>query len=247
MIKLLLTLFILTTTIISEPLSFPALRKHDRLYEVTSETYRNQDLILSYPQIIGLGDRAKEQAINKTLKNEALKVESLYADADENFHLEMKYAIQAQTPKYLSVMYSGTSVVPDAAYPTNLLFTTNIDILTGERMKLSDIVDINASFIENFKKGKYKPYDPELQIEQEIKESMNEYSDENWVSFFEHADDLGEENAMNVFSYLTDDALGISFGVPHAIGDHAEVEIAYEELKGILHEPIDPRSGERKK
>jgi len=209
---------------------------------VRNETYRNHDIIVNYPQIASLGDRSKEEAINKTLKNEALKVPSLYADADEHLELEMNYSIQAQTPDLLSIVYSGTSVVPDAAYPSNLLFTTNIDILTGERMKLSDIVDINASFIEKFRNGKYKPYDPELQIESEIKESIGEQSEEAWIAFFSHADDLSDKNDMNVYSYLTNDALGISFGVPHALGDHAEVEIPYEELKGILHGFIDSHS-----
>ncbi|WP_239617474.1 hypothetical protein [Cohnella mopanensis] len=247
MIKLLLTLVILATTIFSDPLSFSVLRKHDRHYEVNKETYRNQEVTVNYPQIAGLGNRDREQAINYTLKNEALKVPMLYADDDKNVHLEMNYAIKEQTSNRLSVIYSGMGVVPDAAYPTNLLYTTNMDILTGKRLSLPDIVDIDAGFIETFKNGEYKPYDPELEIGQEIKEWIGEQSDEAWIAAFEQADDLSDKNAMSVYSYLTDDALGISFNVPHALGDHAEVEIPYKELKGSLHESIDSRNGERKK
>jgi hypothetical protein len=42
---------------------------------------------------------------------------------------------------------------------------------------------------------------------------------------------MGEENSSNSFSYFTNDSLGISIGVIHVLGDHAEFEIKYEDIK----------------
>lgn len=52
-------------------------------------------------------------------------------------------------------------------------------------------------------------------------------------------DNIGTEKQSDVFSYLTADSLGISIGVSHALGDHAEFEIRYEEIKdNIIYENI---------
>lgn len=45
---------------------------------------------------------------------------------------------------------------------------------------------------------------------------------------------MGVDNTSFLFSYFTNDSLGISIGVIHALGDHAEFEIKYEELKEVI-------------
>ena len=47
-------------------------------------------------------------------------------------------------------------------------------------------------------------------------------------------DNIGTEKQSDVFSYFTSDSLGISVSVSHAIGDHAEFEIKYQDLKGNI-------------
>jgi hypothetical protein len=44
----------------------------------------------------------------------------------------------------------------------------------------------------------------------------------------------GLQNPDYCFSYFTEDALGISIGVPHVIGDHAEFEIPSRDIQGNI-------------
>ena len=63
---------------------------------------------------------------------------------------------------------------------------------------------------------------------------LDELSNEDLIKKFSEADSLdniGTENQSDTFSYLTNDSLGISVSVPHALGDHAEFEIKYPYIK----------------
>jgi hypothetical protein len=48
------------------------------------------------------------------------------------------------------------------------------------------------------------------------------------------ADIIGSENRMDIYSYLTDNSLGISIGLPNYLGDHIELESDYNSLKPYL-------------
>lgn len=49
---------------------------------------------------------------------------------------------------------------------------------------------------------------------------------------------IGENDQSDVFSYWTEDSLGISIGVSHAQGDHAEFEVLKKEIVPFLKKPI---------
>ncbi|WP_044505067.1 hypothetical protein, partial [Megasphaera massiliensis] len=54
------------------------------------------------------------------------------------------------------------------------------------------------------------------------------------IALFNESDVISDANELGVFTYFTKDSLGISFNVLHALGDHAEFEIAYSEFKDHL-------------
>ncbi len=198
-------------------------------YEITQASYIDKDIKVSYPQITGLVDANKQEKINELIKKEALEILDYYKDVEEEVSLEIKYNIKWKGTNLLSIQYTGLGNIEGAAYPNNLFYTTNIDMNNYKKIKLTDCININEAFEKKVKEGKYVPWDDELNSAIElIKENINSYS---LVDEFSNADSISKENMYNLFSYFTKDSLGISIGILHVIGDHAEFEIKYEDIK----------------
>ncbi|WP_372999651.1 DUF4163 domain-containing protein [Lutispora sp.] len=208
------------------------LGNNDNNYIINELNYsKNDDKFkcnIKYPQISGLSDNEKQKKINRTLKNEAIKVINYYENPYGSVELSIDYKVTLKNPNILSVQYSGVGSVSNAAHPNNLFFTTNINIMTGERLRLKDIVEIDKNFAQKFLNEEFKSMWPEQS------EALEYFTSEEVQEYFKEADSLdniGTEKQSDVFSYLTTNSLGISISVGHAIGDHAEFEIKYQNIR----------------
>lgn len=201
-------------------------------YEITTGSYNDKDvnndkdIKIIYPQITNFSDINTQKTINELIKNEALKILNHFP-YKEKFSLEVNYDIKWKSANLLSIQYSGISYVKGGAYPNHLFYTTNININKGCRIRLKDLVIINEDFVKKFKDGKFIALNP---VHKDI---LKTFTSKDWVKDFNNADSPGNidaESYSGTFSYLTKDSLGISVGVPHAIGDHAEFEIHYQDI-----------------
>ncbi|PWV98551.1 uncharacterized protein DUF4163 [Paenibacillus cellulosilyticus] len=191
-------------------------------------TLTERDMKIQYPQVTNLGDAKREKTINSLLKNEARKAISYYAYNETT--MDIDYTVKRFDDKILSIQYTGYANSKGAAHPNNLYFTTNIDMTTGMKMLLKDTVKVDESFVQLLRKGKYIPADPSVDLSKEAANELNNWSDAEMVTYMKQADDIGIGNVLNVFTYRTEDALGISISVPHALGDHVEFEIRNADL-----------------
>lgn len=196
-------------------------------YKIVSKTYdNNKGTKISYPQISDLSDAEKQKGLNEIIKNEALKGNNYYKDVDGEVTIDINYKIVCQEPELLSIIYSGVGNVSGAAHPSNLFYTTNLDITNRKNLRLNDIVNINDDFINMLINGGFKAVNSEY--EAEYKSEINMLTLEEWKKRLlaaDPSDKMGSE-----FSYMTKDSLGISIGVIHALGDHAEFEIKYKDI-----------------
>ena len=196
-------------------------------YKIVSETYdNNKGTKISYPQISDLSDAEKQKELNEIIKNEALKGNNYYKDVDGEVTIDIKYKIVCQEQELLSIIYSGVGNVSGAAHPSNLFYTTNLDITNRKNLKLNDIVNINDDFVNKLINGSFKAVNSEY--EAEYKSEINMVTLEDWKKNLlaaDPSDKMGSE-----FSYMTKDSLGISIGVMHALGDHTEFEIKYKDI-----------------
>ncbi len=182
-------------------------------YEIHKETYTEEKIKIDYPQIANYYDSNKQKIINNIIKREALK--SLEAD-ELDYKLaifKIDYDIKLMSDNVLSIQYLGYSYYERAPYPYHSFFTTNINMNKGTSIMLSDIVDMNDGFVEKYKAGKLRA----LKSFQD--EELKNLTDNELIKKF-RAEDF----------YLTKDSLGISVGVVHALGDHAEYEIKYQDM-----------------
>ncbi|WP_081756810.1 DUF4163 domain-containing protein [Gorillibacterium massiliense] len=220
------------STATSKPSINAETKKTDSNFTIEkSNVTKNDDKLnytINYPQISGLSDTDKQKMINSTLKNEALKVLNYYESPYGSVELNLDYEIVLKNPSLLSVQYRGLGSVSNAAHPNSLFFTTNLNIKTGEKLRLKDIVNLDEGFAYKFLHGEFKA------LFSEHNEALGNLTNGDILKDFTEADsldNLGTENQSDVFSYFTSDSLGISISVGHAMGDHAEFEIKYEDIK----------------
>ncbi|MTI47347.1 MAG: DUF4163 domain-containing protein [Firmicutes bacterium] len=188
---------------------------------------------INYPQITGLSDTEKQDKVNNIIKEEALKVLKYYENPFAPVEVDIDYNITLQEPSVLSIQYSGLGIVSGVAHPNKLFYTTNIDIERGTRIRLKDIININSDFIQKFIGGDFTA----VNDEQGQNIDLSTLSVEDLQREFTEADSLdniGTENQSDVYSYLTEDSLGISISVPYAVGGHAEYEINYQDLNEFI-------------
>jgi hypothetical protein len=119
-------------------------------YSIITETFSQDNIKIQYPQIKGLGDDSKEKAINYLIKNDLLKneVEEPFKTYGEGtLTMNLNYQVTLNTPELLSVVYIGNSEVEDAAFPTNEIYTTTIDLkklnVTDYKINIKEYIPYN--------------------------------------------------------------------------------------------------------
>jgi hypothetical protein len=196
-------------------------------YELIQEEYSKNGIVIKYPQITKLKDIAKQKSLNKILKTDALEGLHDYADSNSGVHVEIDYEIKQQSERFLSVQYTGIHYVKDAAYPSHMFYTTNLDMKQASRIRLRDLVKVEKPFIELIKSGKITAVQPEQQG------LIGDFTKDDLIKLLANADvtkgSLAEVE-MESFSYLTNDSVGMSVPMAHVVGDHAEYEIRFAQI-----------------
>lgn len=195
-------------------------------YQLFEETYKYKDTIIHYPQITGLDDIIKQNKINSIIKDDALYQRTNV----DNLGVEIKYTIELNNTDILSIKYEGIEYFKGAAHPNDVFYTTNIDIATGSKLRLLDLVNIDHNLVNSYRKGTYINF---LGVSaSDLTNKINaERSDTDLIKAFNLAD---ENNTSEVSSYLTSDNLVISTQEPFAIGSHAEFEIKYKDIQNNI-------------
>lgn len=200
------------------------------VYATTKTTYANRDIMINYPQLKNLKDTNLTDLINRVIKSEAIKVLKNYDGGINNLTLKVDYNINWMSNNILSIQYIGTEYIKNELNTNNVFYTTNIDINKGTKIRLKDIINIDDSFIKKIKNGKYKAFSNQVDLDKKSKEEINQNTNSELIKYLSNADDISALNELSAFSYFTKDSIGISFGVSHEIGDHAEFEIKYKDM-----------------
>ena len=194
-------------------------------YLTIQHTYNEKNITINYPQISGLSNRVLQVGINKLIKNEALNcLENSRSVTDQfnDYCLKIDYLLKWHSANLLSIAYSGYGYTPGYA-GNRKFYTTNIDMNNGQKLRLKDMVIIDKNFIDKLKNGKFIAVDP---VAKEII-ATDEFTDAKLLEKLNGADATSEGGT---YSYFTKDALGISFEVPHVIGDQIIFELQYQDI-----------------
>jgi hypothetical protein len=214
-------------------------------YGLTRMNYIYNEIQAFYPQISNGLDEEKRNAINKIIQQDLGEIINIYADTVESsveigesemheFALTVDYDIKLKNSDYLSIYYlAGSSRA--AAYPSETVYTTNIDIKKMKKIQLKDMITLDKDFAEYL-----KGWDVKISEEnnKDLKKATEDYINNlDITTLYDgllNADKIGIKNTLGVYSYLTEDTLGINLSVPHVLGDNIQFESKFDKLKDYL-------------
>lgn len=223
-----------------------AKKQNDLEERISSVVYQKDGIEASYPQFVTSVSKNKQSLWNDIILKDFNKILQIYSfqpfpeiktptTTVVPTILTIKYIVKFNDIKKMSIMYTAAFLSPYSAYPTDLVYTTNIDKEKGTKLRLSDIVVLNEEFVKEFRTWDFIPIEAgNEEFNKAIKDYINNLSDEDLLMGFQTADQINSKNLWGMYSYLTSENLGISISVPNYIGDHVEFERPISELKKFL-------------
>lgn len=189
----------------------------------TSKQYTKGNIKVSYPQLAN-EDSDKANKINSVIT----KAASYYFENDyyEGYTGEIKYYIPFVNDEFVSIAYEGLLTSPSNSYPINLSYSTLVNMQTGEKVSLSDLVNLDDSFVQAFKQGGIVT-DQSSEYKQEIKKYIASLDNQDLLKKFLEADKM---NFPEVFVYVTEDSIVVTIAVVHALGDFISVQISKDNV-----------------
>ena len=194
------------------------------VYAIKSRIFKENDVRISFPEV-EIADAEMQKKINNLIWEDVqILISWVPSDWENTITLDVDYKIMLSTNRMLSIVYTGLYFAQGTPGPTSIFFTTNVNITTGERVMLNDVVNVDESAIELLQSENaifLIPEQREFVISQFI-------SNEGFLYRLQNANsaEVGE-----IFVYFTSDSLGISIGgLGRGGGSHAEIEISYKTL-----------------
>jgi len=243
-ICLIVTFFIICIVLATDFAGYIQTGSNNGAERIERVEYVNEGITASYPKIIAADESVSIDRLNELILEDFNRILQIYSftpfepvptPGQASVILDISYQIKLNNPGIISILYLAAFNSPYAAHPTRLVYTSNIDRKNSKRLTLGDIVRLDTDFAVDFKgwrlvnEKKYPEY-----IKQGIKDFISGMETETLLSGMKSADIIGSENRLGIFSYLTEDRLGISLGLPNFLGDHAEFEMDYKSLTPYL-------------
>ena len=190
-------------------------------YQIREEKLTGDGLEISCPQIDGFRDERIQEKWNQIM----LATEQTVMDQWEgNGTYRVTYTVKTMTPDTLSILMDGTVNTPDTPEEYTFKYTYNIDLNTGESIRLKDHVDVEKLAENMFAGTGYY-----------VKEDLADYFRERLEAIYDSPDALAQSlagydysedgTAPYGYSYLADGKVWICMEVPHALGDYNEIEL----------------------
>ena len=198
------------------------------MYDYVEASYRVREMVLSEgdisiscPQIEGLPDEDIQGKWNRII----LGAEERAMDEwDASGTYEVTYEIKTMTKDVLSILMNGSFHAEGAAHPCSFKYTYNIDLNTGESIRLADHVSVDKVAENMFAGTGYY-----------VEESLAPHFSERLKVIYESPGALARSlagydysedgSAPYGYSYLANGKVWLCMEVPHALGDYIEIEL----------------------
>lgn len=219
-------------------------REHFNNLGVEEMIYQRDGIEVYYPQFVSGVSDDKLLKWNQIIKEDVDKILDIYAfhplpqgspipNEPPSYTLSIRYEIQSLRDIY-SILYRVAFFSSYSAYPTDLVYTTNIDLTEDRRLVLKDLVKVDKDFVMVLSEWDMIPVDSKDEVTKAIWDYLQGLGDEALLTGFQKADIIGSDNYLGIYSYLTPDRLGLSISVPNYLGDHVEFEREYSKLGDAL-------------
>ena len=216
-------------------------------YDVVECSYAETDVAteksihIKYPKIVNLNNHAIEQNVNSQIADLALSALNEFTSLDK-MTIGTEYQVTLKSNSLLSVRFIVSSFHKIQAYPLIRVKTINIDVSTGKKLKLDDIVNVDSNFKNAFFDVFKNNRKYEAPVDDEFYGLINDYV--KGIVSVNNLKACDEKLNDDFHSYLTTDSVGISIAVPHSGGSYALYEAKYSDVplradfQKLVHENI---------
>lgn len=216
----------------------------DITYDISEISYFSDDIVrIYYPQLVHMENKLTQDKINTLISQAAMKYIEDFDTANPENTLTNDYIISWKGGRLLSIRFLGYKNDTGAAYPSSFSYSVNINLNTGDIVRLEDLFLTDDSLWKLFREkgiSKYLYFDESRVLNEDptfnqpdilstIKDLI--FRTDN-ISALSAAD---TENA-GIHAYYTEDTLGLSFDTVHAVGDYIQLEISYRDLKNYIRQ-----------
>lgn len=195
-------------------------------YSVETKTYEEGVVRLTFPQITGMQDTELQTRINENIKQTLMQ-----GSAQEGVTaFEYDYEVASMGAGVVSFVFKGYVNYEGSPYPANEVKTLNLNLLTGESVRLKDYADV-ATVVSALETG----WGYEVASKGILKDDFSAFMNNGYVTDYAMTlldYDIDFKNLAFVpagFSCIKDNHVVLFVKTEHAMGDYVEI-IFSEEL-----------------
>ncbi|MBQ6786737.1 MAG: hypothetical protein IJO85_03340 [Lachnospiraceae bacterium] len=195
-------------------------------YSIETQIYEDGIVKLTYPQLSGMQNTELQTKLNENIKQTLLQ-----GSADEGLTaFEYSYEIASMGAGVVSFVFKGYVNYEGSPYPINAIKTLNLNLITGESIRLKDYADV-ATVVSALETG----WGYEVASEGIVKDDFSAFMNNGYVTDYAMTlldYDVDSKNMAFVpvgFSCIKDNHLVLFIETEHAMGDYVEI-IFDEEL-----------------
>lgn len=190
-------------------------------YSIETAVYEDGVIKVAYPQLAGMADGEKQQNINENIKKIAIGSVS----AENIISYELKYETATKGAGMVSFIFRGTESYGNSAYSNNVVKTLNIDLNTGNNVRLKDFADI-ALIVSSLELADgYTIINEDVDMA-DFSGYLNNGSVTDYaVTLLDYDIDFGNPEMITAgFSAIRDNHLILFIKAEHSMGDYVELE-----------------------
>ena len=191
-------------------------------YSVADGLLQEGTVTFSYPQIRDCADTGLQEKWNNIMEK---KAEDLAESLEEGDTLQGSFDVKTMNDELLSILVSGEISAASAAYPTRFQYTYNIDMRTGENIRLATYRNVDQ-IAEDMMNG--TGYTVSGDLAEEFQKRLTVlYGDTEQLAAALRSFDFGKGQVEYPvgYSYQENGKTCLCMEVPHALGDFVTVEL----------------------
>lgn len=195
---------------------------------LVTEVFQENNILIRYPQVTDLKDDNLEEEINHKLKDDALKILEYYKVAFEGDAMESNFDVKKSNEDFLSIVYKGSYIWEGAANHANIIYSSNIDLKTGEHVSLTDQWEVEKIASKLKSKEGYEILTDSEELLLLVEETLDEIDKEELVKMLTEADFKNKDIDFfpEIFSFYTDEGESyITFPLVNSIDDYVVIKI----------------------
>lgn len=190
-------------------------------YQVTEETFEQDHIKITYPQITEMENADLMEQINENIKDQIIPQEVL---EDENCsEYEVTYEIETQGTGVLSVVFRGYESYQGAAHPNQFCRTMNLNMGTGDNIRFKDYAPVDAVVTGLEIASGYTILSENVTPDDFSAFMNNGYVTDYAITLLDYDLDFSSDLVVSGYSYIKDNHPVLCIETEHAMGDYVEV------------------------